>query len=268
MRGIHWLGGITALVAALAAGASRAAGWADSRVAGPFVCRADFSLTPLAPTLGDLARLQADVSDMLGLGGPREKIEIYLLHDKPTYVRYLARYLPNVPYRRALYVKGQGPGMVLAYWSRDFEVDLRHECTHALLHASMPVVPLWLDEGLAQYFEVPRSQRANGHPNLASIQSSLRAGPAPAMETLDKKTRLSEMGRTEYRDAWAWVHFMLHGPPEARQALADYLRDLQEGNPPGLLSARLQQRLPDPQRRFAEHFRSWNLDARGPTDGR
>jgi hypothetical protein len=165
-------------------------------------------------------------------------------------------------------VKSQGPGMVLAYWSRDFEVDLRHECTHALLHASMPVVPLWLDEGLAQYFELPRSQRADGHPNLVGIQWSLREGPVPTMETLEKKTNLPEMGRREYRDAWAWVHFMLHGPPVARETLTGYLRDLQDGAAPSLLSVRLQKRLPQPERQFAEHFLSWNLRALGQTDGR
>jgi hypothetical protein len=44
--------------------------------------------------------------------------------------------------------------MVFAYRGEDFETDLRHECTHALLNAALPVVPLWLDEGLAEYFEV------------------------------------------------------------------------------------------------------------------
>ncbi len=30
---------------------------------------------------------------------------------------------------------------------------------------------------------------------------------------------LNQMGRDAYRDAWAWVHYMLHGPREARDEL-------------------------------------------------
>ncbi|GIT30210.1 MAG: hypothetical protein Ct9H300mP1_22560 [Planctomycetaceae bacterium] len=35
-----------------------------------------------------------------------------------------------------------------------FPEDLRHEFTHGVLHSSLKRVPLWLDEGLAEYFEV------------------------------------------------------------------------------------------------------------------
>ena len=31
-----------------------------------------------------------------------------------------------------------------SYRGKDFETDVRHECTHALLNASLPMVPLWL----------------------------------------------------------------------------------------------------------------------------
>ena len=57
----------------------------------------------------------------------------------------------------------------MAYRNPEFGNDLRHECTHALLHAVLPAVPLWLDEGLAKYFEVQRASRAYGHPYLSSF---------------------------------------------------------------------------------------------------
>ena len=59
---------------------------------------------------------------------PHESIEVYLFHDANTYARYLRRYFPDVPYRRAVH-EGPRSGRVFAYWSRDFEVDLRHEVT-------------------------------------------------------------------------------------------------------------------------------------------
>ena len=141
----------------LAAAAVRCPGadWTDTRKAGPFTCRADFSLAAHDGLLGDLAQLQTDLTRSLGIAPAGEQIEVYLFHDQATYARYLGRYLPGVPYRRALYVKGNAPGRVFAYKGEQFEMDLRHECTHALLHAALPQVPLWLDEGLAVYFQLP-----------------------------------------------------------------------------------------------------------------
>ena len=124
--------------------------WVDSRTLGPFVCRADFHLDGSEALFADLHQLESDLVEHLGLRPARESIELYFFRDERSYRRYLARHLPQVPYRRALYVNTGGAGMVFAYRSKEFAVDVRHECTHALLHASLPMVPLWLDEGLAE----------------------------------------------------------------------------------------------------------------------
>jgi hypothetical protein len=65
------------------------------------------------------------------------------------------------------------------------------------------------------------------------------------------------MGASEYRSAWAWTHFMLHGSPEARDELARYLGDIAAHAPPGELSDRLRRRIPDVERRFVTHFQEW-----------
>jgi len=231
--------------------------WTDGRVAGPFVCRADFPLTGIESLLNDLARLQSDLLASLKIQPTTERIEIYLFHDESTYRRHLRHYFPEVPYRRALYVKRGGPGMVLAYRSRQLPVDLRHECTHALLHAVLPMVPLWLDEGLAEYFELPPSQRAFGSPHLSGVRWRVRFGVLPQIGPLEKKGDLSEMDGSDYRDAWAWTHFMLQGPVEARDELARFFADIQASVPPGLLSQRLKRRIPDLEHRLATHFKGW-----------
>ncbi len=231
------------------------ANWADARIAGPFACRADFSLAGLEGVLDSFASLQTDLVQLLGVAPAKEPVEIYLFHDKATYAAYLKRYLPGVPYRRAVYVKNQGPGRVFAFWSQDVEVDLRHECTHALLHGSLPLVPLWLDEGLAQFFEVGAARRDSGHPHMSSIQWNARWGQVPKLQTLESKIDIAEMGRSEYRDSWAWVHFMLLGPPAAREELRAYLADIQHNTPPGRLSTRLANRLPQLDALYLEHFR-------------
>lgn len=236
---------------------TEAARWVDGRVCGPFVVRAEFPLSGLHGLLRELSQLQNDLQQSLSIPPAREPIEVYLFRDKRSYTRFLQQHLPDVPYRRALYIKKRGPGKVLACWSRELATDLRHECTHALLHAVLPMVPLWLDEGLAEFFEVPREKRAFDNPYLRGLQWNVKLGMVPRLESLEKKGDLSEMGRAEYRDSWAWVHFMLLGPKPARDELAGYLADIRASTPPGLLSRRLQQRLPATRRYFAAHFKSW-----------
>ena len=231
--------------------------WADSRKAGPFICRANFQLDGYEPLLAQLGELQNDLTRILGIPPADELIEIYLFSDEKVYRDYFRRHLPNLPYRRALYIKQNGPGRVFAYRGSHLPVDLRHECTHALLHARLPMVPLWLDEGLAKYFELPPSRRALANPFLKSVRWNARFGMAPRLENLEKEGDFSKMSRTDYRDAWAWTHFMLHGPPEAHDELVRYLASIRASSPPGLLSQRLERRLPDLKRQFLRHFKTW-----------
>jgi uncharacterized protein DUF1570 len=229
--------------------------WPDERQAGPFLCHADFSLAQQQPLLEEISRLQGDLGSVLGAPPARQSVHLFLFQTKATYQTYLEQYFPKLPSRRALFIKARGPGMVFACQGADFETDLRHESTHALLHAWLPDVPLWLDEGLAEYFEVPADERAAGNPHQPAVQALVRSGELPRLKELEVLTKVEEMGRPEYRDAWAWVHFMLHGPPAARDELRRYLSEIAEGNEPGRLSDRLRRRLPDLNRRMAEHFR-------------
>ena len=259
-RPIRSAPGFAALLVVAAAALPRlglAQQWVDTKAFGPFVCRAEFPLAGWEGLMGELSQLQGELVRELGIPPVQEQIEVYLFRDKRSYSRYLKRNFPQVPYRRALYLKSGGPGKVLAYWSPEIATDLRHECTHALLHAVLPVVPLWLDEGLAEYFEVPFQKRAFDNPHLGTLRWNFRLGMTTSLESLEKKGDLSEMRQAEYRFAWAWVHFMLHGPREVHDELVRFLAAIQAHTPPGVLSQRLQWRLPGTQRHFAAHFKSW-----------
>ena len=39
--------------------------------------------------------------------------------------------------------------------------------------AALPFVPLWLDEGFAEYFETPAADRASGSPYLAGLKRAI-----------------------------------------------------------------------------------------------
>jgi hypothetical protein len=231
--------------------------WIERGGARPFVVRADYQIANPQQLLGELRQLEHDLHRMLAIGPSAESVELYLFRDHASYQQYMSRRYPGVPARRALYVKGSGPGMVYAYDSRDLAVDLRHETTHALLHASLRAVPLWLDEGLAEYFEVPAEMRLKGNPHLRDFQTPGHLPPVVRLTTLENLDDLSQMGREEYRSAWAWVHFCLHGPLEARQELHAYLADVKTGRNAAPLSQRLERRLPGVERRLAAHLDYW-----------
>ncbi len=231
--------------------------WVDSRVCGPFVVWAEFPLDGYRRLLGQLAGLQNDLQEYLGVPRASEAIEVYLFRDKQSYSRFIKANLRNVPYRRALYIKRQGPGQVFAYRSRQIATDLRHESTHALLHAVQPMVPLWLDEGLAEFFEVAPEKRAFENPHLGSLRWNLLLGNATKLESLEKTRSIGDLSQADYRHAWAWTHFMLLGPPQAREELVGYLSDIRAKTPPGHLSMRLGRRFSSPRRSLSAHFKSW-----------
>lgn len=229
----------------------------QQRAAGPFFYQAEFPLDEHASLWNDLVQIQHELVRCLGIPEPHETVRIVLFRDEARYRSFVRQRLPNVPFRRAMYVKSAGPGAVYAFRGPEMAVDVRHEATHGLLHASLPMVPLWLDEGLAEYFEVDPKERAFGNPHLKIVNWQGRLWAAPRLSRLEAKHDLAAMSVADYRDAWAWVHFMLHGPPEAHQELTRFLGDIGDLNPPGHLSQRLDQRLGDSQSQLVDHFKNW-----------
>jgi len=248
--------------------ACHARGWTDVRAAGPFIVRADFPLVGFEELLKELSGLQLDLERSLGVEAPKEFIELYLFSDERTYRAFLNHHFPDIAYRRALFLKHDGPGRVLVHKNPEFEIDIRHECTHALLHSTLPMVPLWLDEGLAEYFEQPPERRVHDNPYFKNLKWTLRFGAVADLEKLEKKGHFSELRREDYRDSWAWVHFLLHGPPEARHELIQFLRDIQSSAPPGAFGQRLARRLPNARTRMTQHHLHWKRPPQEELAGR
>jgi len=232
--------------------------WVDTRQSGPFICQATFALKEYESLLTELQLLQPELVRTLGVMPATEPTYIYLFSNKEAHRQYLAEHYPNVPYRPALFVKESGMAGVYAYRHDSLDVDLRHECTHALLHASLPMVPLWLDEGLAKYFEVPADERAFGHPYFGWLRWEMRLGMIRTISDLEGRQELADMGASEYRYSWAWVHFMLHGPEAAHTTLVQYLADVRRGEIAGNLSERMAAAVPQPTERMVQHFKYWH----------
>ena len=129
--------------------------------------------------------------------------------------------------------------------------DLRHETVHGLLHASLPGVPLWLDEGLAEYYETPTPGAVNGdYPEL--LARELAAGRRPDLNRLERLTDFAALTREDYAESWAWVHWLMSGD---RSALLAHLESLDaRGTAPVPLARRLAEEYgTDPAPRLAAH---------------
>ncbi len=229
--------------------------WPDERTSGPFRYHADYSLASDSKLLQHIANLHRQLPSELGIAQGNGEIHVYLFSRQATYEKYLARYFTAVPKRRALFIKQGGPGMVFAYRSRDFATDVRHETTHAVLHNSLPNVPLWMDEGLAEYYEAPRDDRHLKNPHLRRVVREAKRHHLPSLNKLEAITDLSKMGATEYREAFAWMHFCLHGPDPARRILKSHLNDIARNRPTGRFANRIRESMPDVEYQFFTHYR-------------
>lgn len=267
VRGCAWVVFVAALALGGAGGAwAEDVRWADQRQVGPFIFHATFSLSPYEQFFAELPELQREITRTLGVPPAKNPIYVYLFSDETEYRAYKDKHFPRVPFRPALFIlEGGSPG-VYTFRKPDLEIDVRHECTHALLHSTLPAVPLWLDEGLAKYFEVPASERAFGHPYFADLKWkwSWRLGMVRSIESLEERNELTEMDTADYRFAWAWVHFMLHGPEPAHRALVEYLTGHGHYASPGKLSAQINDAVPGATEEMMQHFKRWHeWDARG-----
>jgi hypothetical protein len=254
-------------LAALAAGAAwcvtssaRAAAeptWVDQRRLGPFICRSAFPLDNALLADADLASLELELRRVLALAPCQAQIEVLLLSDAQQHRQLIAERHPNAPYRRALYYQTKQRAAIYAYRHAELAIDLRHECTHALLHADLPMVPLWLDEGLAEYFEPRPADRASGPDHLEAVVAEVSRGRLVSLTALEAKHDLAELSDVDYRYAWAWTHFLLHGPAAASMQLWATLAALRRYEPPTPMSQRLAAVLGPQDAAFAQHFRDW-----------
>jgi len=236
--------------------------WVDYRQVGRFHVCTEFRIDrsqSVASLVESLEDHEADIVTTLGLTRSREPILVHLFANRRSYQTSMAESAPDAVRRRAAFVRGEDVGRVYVYLHSGVLTDLRHEVTHAVLHSTLPFLPLWLDEGLAEYFEVPSSERASGNPHQRSVKLSgrLPLGRLSSLEQLEKKRQLSAITQRGYRDSWAWTHFLIHGPPATSRMLPLYLEAIEAHTPPEPLSILLRQSFIDPTARMTAHFKSW-----------
>lgn len=215
----------------------------------------DFPLPADHRLVRELANERQELAETLGLMPTNETIVIHLFSDEARYHHFLSRYFPGVPSRRAFFLETDTSLTVYAHWSDRVAEDLRHEVAHGYLHAAVPGMPLWLDEGLAEYFEVPRGHGGLNRPHLELLADMVQhANWQPDLAKLEQLHDAAQMEQIHYAESWAWVYFLLHSDARRRAALHQYLAELGAHGRAGSLCERTADLHVEPNRTMAEYI--------------
>ncbi len=245
---------LTTSLACSTSPASEPRQWPVELRIGRFEIHADFDLETTTPLTPELSQLPADIEQLLEIEPSQQPVHIVLFATPGEYQRYMHNYFPQLPERRALFIQDRGPGMLFAHCHSDLANDLRHELTHALLNETAQPLPLWLDEGLAEYFEVEQSLRFDGKDYLKLIAQRCQQGLVPSLKQLEAIDQLNNFKEDNYRDSWGWVHYFLHRSSASREALVRYLAEHRSGGQPLPLSRLLPELSSDANADFQSHF--------------
>ncbi len=237
---------------------------------GRYVFQTDFEFDANSTLLRELEELPDQIENTLGVPASDALIQVFLFDREEKYHAFLRAKDPKLPLRSAYFFAepgrglGSPPELHVYTWASDrLRIDLRHELTHALLHGTLKTVPLWLDEGLAGYFEQPPANGGVNVAHLEALRSTEGGGRFRAdLARLEKLKAVDQMGRPEYQEAWAWVHFMLHGDPKARQVLLAHLQALRTTATPGLLLPKLDAAVGDANPLLTTHLSKLDTPAK------
>ena len=193
------------------------------------VIHTDFHLPRNHRLIKELVSRRAEISDLLEIPTTDEPINVFLFDDQVHFEKFMTRSHPEFPFRRAFFVKSDTSLNVYAFWGPRVGEDLRHEITHGYLHAVVPNIPLWLDEGIAEYFEIGRGKGGLNGPHVYQLANSFRRGDwVPDLKRLESLVSASELTQMDYAESWLWVHFLLSSDSQSRSIIRQQLNSLIE----------------------------------------
>lgn len=221
-----------------------------------YVFYSDVPLEATDTLFRDLESLPETVQKELHLPPGEQLIQVYLFESHDRYVAFMKERYPSLPVRRAYFIADpKRPGLseelqVYTWMGDHIRIDLRHELTHAVLHGVLKNVPLWLDEGLAGYFEQPKGMDGVNPSHLKEIAN----GPfQPDLARLEKLDDVKQMEKKEYQESWAWAHFLMKNPA-AKEVLIEYIGKLKDDPEPGPILPALEAAVGDCNRALFDHL--------------
>ena len=178
---------------------------------GQLVVYSDFYIPSKHRLIDELNARRRDISDQLLLPSSNEPINVFVFETEEQYIEYMTREHPEFPKRRAFFVKNDTELKIFAWWGRRVGEDLRHEVTHGYLHSVVPNLPLWLDEGLAEYYETPRGTHGlnQSHVFPAQMKHFDEMNGSRTSRRLEALNDPAQMTQLQYAECWLWIHLLL-----------------------------------------------------------
>ncbi len=229
-----------------------------SAVRQPIAIHSDIELPGASLLLDELAAEQGELCRRLGLPALREQVQVYVFENAEKLHKFIQARHPTFPDRRAFFVETELKLAIYAQAGDRLTEDLRHEMTHAYLHSALgKSPPLWMDEGLAKYFEVPPGRNGLNRQYVHQIAVAMQKGAwHPNLRRLEQLDPAGDLSQADYVESWAWVHYLLESQPPQADLLRQYLAELRaKRGPAEPVTARLTALVGHPEWELLEHVR-------------
>lgn len=216
----------------------------------------DFYLPQQHRLIDSAVALRKEVTQTLELPTSDEPIHVYLFKNEAEFRSYIGSRLVNFPNRRAFFVKNDTTLMVMAYWGEKVAEDLRHEVTHGYLHSVVPGIPLWLDEGLAEFFEVRPGENGVNAPHVRLLAEAYRAGRwTPDLMQLESLRNNADLTQLQYAEAWLWIHFLLNSDAHSNKLVCQTLKQIRESGSSAPLFPQVEAWMPAWNQALLQHLK-------------
>ncbi|MBM4080571.1 MAG: hypothetical protein FJ278_12790 [Planctomycetes bacterium] len=185
----------------------------------------------LSPDKATPVQLEADrtvreISEFLGLATPEGQAQVMLFNSARAFRAFVERECPQQSGAGAACFQ-RGDTFVVAlhdHWSSSETLKfLRHELSHYVIASHFYDIPPWIDEGLAQFFEMG-TPYGRAHPAcLGPLAAQLRRERQGVLSHLVAARPGTRLSREEYDQAWGLTHFLLKRPGAGPASVRRYL---------------------------------------------
>ena len=156
------------------------------------------------------------------------RTRVYGFRDHDSLEPFLPRSAPSGSKVAGYFRKGASENVIvldLTGGTPAFERILFHEYVHLVLSLSERDLPLWLEEGLSEFYAGARLDESEAEIGVSDPRPRALLSRLPLIP-LDELLRVEEASGADalfHAQSWAFVHYLLVGAPEGRECLARFL---------------------------------------------
>jgi tetratricopeptide (TPR) repeat protein len=240
---------MTALLAALLAASASAPAlpkpepWLEVKTAN-FTLYGNASESKVREVGLELERLRATLAVLLPAHSPTAAVptQVFVFRSEGSFEPY-APVVAGKPVTARGYFAASDERNVIAVtasWNTDFRSVVYHEYLHFYLNANFSRLPLWFDEGCAEYYSTLRASEGEARVGIVP-ERHLKTLRVDGLMPLDRLLAITHESpeyrdggtpaRVFYAESWALVHYLARGAPQREGQLERYLAARHAGHP-------------------------------------